>query len=138
MHRGAHPHDVHVSDVGGRTKGIFMRRTVGALGLGVLALIGAPPAARAESLFSLSGKIGLADGAIPAGTKVKFQVDLDRNGKFESFETLAASVAADGSYKLKYDLSPTSVDFQFIKAATEIIATYKKDGFDGLLPADPA
>jgi MYXO-CTERM domain-containing protein len=131
-----HPHAAHVPSVGGHTKGNCMRWTLGALGLGIFALA-APPAAHAESLFSLSGKVALANGALPLGTKVKFQVDLDRNGKLESFETLSANVGADGSYKLKYELSPTSVDFEFIKAATEIVATYKKDGFDGLLKGGP-
>lgn len=114
-----------------------MTLTQRTLALGILSLASIPAAARADSLFAVSGKIALADGVVAAGTKIKFQVDLDRNGKLESFETLSASAGADGSYKLKYELDPTKVDLQFVKAAAEIIATYKKDGLDGLLKGGP-
>jgi hypothetical protein len=80
-------------------------------GLGCFASAGS---AHAETLFSFSGQVALADGVAPAGVKVKLQVDLDRNGRLDSFETLSANVAGDGSYDLKYDLNPKDVDLKFL------------------------
>jgi len=92
-----------------------MRRTnalrVLMCGLGCCA-VAAP--AQAETLFSFSGQVALADGIAPEGVKVKLQVDLDRNGKLDNFETLSAKVAADSSYTLRYELRPQDVDLKFL------------------------
>ncbi|MFT3925487.1 MAG: hypothetical protein QM778_23310 [Myxococcales bacterium] len=112
-------------------------RTQAAWLLGVLALGSFSDTARADSIFSLSGKVALGDGGSAAGTRVQFQVDSDRNGKLESWETLSAKVGADGKYVLAYELNPTKVDFQFIKIATQVVAEYEKGGFDGLLSRGP-
>ncbi len=115
-----------------------MRRTnaLGALmcGLGCYAVAGS---AQATTLFSFSGQVGLADGVAPGGVKVKLQVDLDRNGKLDSFETLSAKVASDGSYTLAYDLNPSDVDLKLLKFVSGVVADYEARGFESLLDDGP-
>jgi hypothetical protein len=115
-----------------------MRRmnALGALmcGLGCYAIAGS---AHAATLFSFSGQVGLADGVAPDGVKVKLQVDLDRNGKLDSFETLPAKVASDGSYTLSYDLNPSDVDLKFLKFVSGVVADYEARGFESLLDDGP-
>ena len=103
-------------------------------GLGCSVVAGS---ARAETLFSLSGQVALADGLAPDGVKVKLQVDLDRNGKLDSFETLSGSVAKDGSYALEYDLDPKDVDLKLVTFVAQVIADYQARGFDSLLDDGP-
>lgn len=93
--------------------------------------------ADAETLFSFSGKVALADGVAPDGVKIKLQVDLDRNGKLQSFETVSATTASDGSYTLQYDIDPKDVDFEFIKFASQLVAAYQQRGFEALLDDGP-
>jgi MYXO-CTERM domain-containing protein len=115
-----------------------MRRTIAfralLCGLGCCAAAGS---AQAETLFSFSGQVALADGLAPDGVKVKLQVDLDRNGKLDSFETLSAKVASDGSYTLKYDLNPKDVDLKFLTFVGGVIADYQARGFESLLDDGP-
>ncbi len=92
---------------------------------------------QAETLFSLSGQVAMADGLTPAGVKVKLQLDLDRNGKLESYETLNATVAQDGSYALNYDLDPADVDLKFLQFVGKLVASYQARGFDALLDGGP-
>src|SRR5690242_9873032 len=92
---------------------------------------------RAETLFSFSGQVALADGLAPDGVKVKLQVDLDRNGKLDSFETLSARVASDGSYSLAYDLDPKDVNLELLSFVSRVLADYQARGFDSLLDDGP-
>jgi hypothetical protein len=103
-------------------------------GLGCLSLSGL---ASAETLFSLSGQVGMADGSSPQGVKAKLQLDLNRDGKLESFETLSATVAPDGSYVLRYDLEPSDVDLEFVAFVGGLIADYQARGFEALLDDGP-
>jgi hypothetical protein len=103
-------------------------------GVGCLSLA---PGADAATLFSASGQVALADGVAPDGVKVKLQVDLDRNGRLDSFETLSGTVAADGSYTLKYDLNPKDVDLKFLTFVSKVVADYQARGFDSLLDDGP-
>jgi hypothetical protein len=68
---------------------------------------------------------------------VKLQVDLDRNGRLDSFETLSGTVAKDGSYTLKYDLNPKDVDLKLVSFVGQVIAGYQARGFDSLLDDGP-
>jgi MYXO-CTERM domain-containing protein len=102
-----------------------------------LALGAGSGTAQAETLFSFSGQVALADGVAPDGVKVKLQVDLDRNGRLDSFETLSANVASDGSYTLKYALDPKDVDLKFLTFVSGVIADYQARGFDSLLDDGP-
>ncbi len=115
-----------------------MRRknALGALmcGLGCFAVAGS---AQAVTLFSFTGQVGLADGVAPDGVKVKLQVDLDRNGKLDSFETLSAKVARDGTYTLSYNLDPKDVDLKFLKFVSGVVAKYEARGFESLLDDGP-
>jgi MYXO-CTERM domain-containing protein len=104
------------------------------LGLGCFGF--ASPAG-AVTLFDLSGRVALTDGVAPGGVKAKLQVDLDRNGKLESFETLSAKVASDGSYTLKYELDPKDVDLKFLSFASKVVADYEARGFESLLDDGP-
>lgn len=88
-------------------------------------------------MFSFSGRVALADGVAPDGVKVKLQVDLDRNGKLQSFETVSATTASDGSYTLQYDIDPKDVDFELVKFASQLVAAYEQRGFDALLDGGP-
>jgi MYXO-CTERM domain-containing protein len=88
-------------------------------------------------LFSFSGQVALADGVAPDGVKVKLQVDLNRDGKLESFETLSGTVASDGRYALEYDLDPKDVDLKLISYVSGVIADYEARGFDSLLDDGP-
>lgn len=103
-------------------------------GLGCCA---ASVSAQAETLFSFSGQVALADGLAPGGVKVKLQVDLDRNGRLDSFETLSGKVASDGSYALAYDLNPKDVDLKFLTFVGGVIADYQARGFESLLDDGP-
>jgi hypothetical protein len=96
-------------------------------GLGCWAVAGP---ARAATLFSFSGQVALDDGDAPDGVKIKLQVDLDRNGKLESFETLSGTVAKDGSYALEYDLDPKDVALKLISYVSGVIADYDARGFE--------
>lgn len=79
----------------------------------------------------------MADGALPSGVKAKLQLDLNRNGSFESYETLNGTLAEDGSYSLEYNLNPTDVDLKFLKFATTLIESYDARGFEALLDDGP-
>lgn len=96
----------------------------------------AGPAA-AEELFSFSGRVALADGVTPEGTRAKLQVDLDRDGKLESFETVTATVGADGSYELSYELDVKDVDLELVKVVSRVVADYQARGFESLLDDGP-
>jgi MYXO-CTERM domain-containing protein len=115
-----------------------MRRTsfVAALLCG-LSFWGVAGSARAATLFSFSGQVALADGVAPDGVKVKLQVDLDRNGRLDSFETLSGSVASDGSYSLKYDIDPKDVDLKLVAFVGKVVAAYQARGFESLLDDGP-
>jgi len=102
-----------------------------------LGISGAVSVAHAEKLFSMSGQVALADGLAPGGVKVKLQLDLNRNAKLESYETLNATVAEDGSYSLDYDLEPKDVDLEFLKFAAGLVADYQARGFEALLDGGP-
>ncbi len=111
-------------------------RVFGAFALGLCCLV-AEKSAGAETLFSMSGQVAMLDGAAPEGTKLKLQVDVDRNGDLDSFETLTATVGADGTYQLNYDLDPTDVDLEFVQFAAELVADYNTRGFEALLDDGP-
>jgi MYXO-CTERM domain-containing protein len=85
----------------------------------------------------MSGRVGLADGLAPDGVKIKLQVDLDRNGKLESYETLSASVRGDGNYTVDYELDPRDVDLEFVQFAATLVADYQARGFEALLDDGP-
>jgi hypothetical protein len=93
--------------------------------------------ASAAPLLELSGKVALADGAVPTGTKVKLGVDLNRDNEIQEFESLTGSANADGSYQVGYDLDPSDVDLEFIAYATEVVAKYQTDGFESLIEDGP-
>lgn len=93
--------------------------------------------AAAENLLGVSGRVALADGLTPAGVKVKLQVDLNRNAKLESFETVSANVTADGSYTVQYDVDPKDVDLKLFKFVAELVADFQARGFDSLLDDGP-
>ena len=105
----------------------------------VLAMVcfGAVRAAHAKTLFSVSGQVAMADGALPSGVHAKLQLDLNRNGSLESYETLNGTVGEDGSYSLDYDLNPADVDLKFLQFATTLIANYNARGFEALLDNGP-
>jgi len=95
--------------------------------------------ARAEAapLLDLSGKVALLDGATPEGVRVALGLDLDRDGKFSSFEMLNASVGPDGSFRVEYSPDPTQVDFDFIRFVTRLAADFRARGFDAVLADGP-
>ena len=112
------------------------QRIVSGLLLG-LGFWGLTPAAHAEKLFSLSGRVALADGAAPDGVKVKLQVDLDRNGKLDSFETITGKVDKTGAYSIDYELNPQDLSLDLIKYASRVVSAYQQRGFDSLLDGGP-
>jgi MYXO-CTERM domain-containing protein len=79
----------------------------------------------------------MADGLSPQGVKAKLQLDLNRDGKLDSFETLSATVAPDGSYALRYELEPGDVDLEFVAFVGGLIADYQARGFEALLDDGP-
>ena len=93
--------------------------------------------ARAAPLLDIRGQLTLADGALPTGATAKLQVDLDRNGKFDKFETLSAKVGDDGNYSLAYELDPTKVDLEFVTFVAKIVADFKVRGLDALISDGP-
>jgi len=93
--------------------------------------------ARAEKLFDISGHVALGDAQVPKGVKVRLQVDLDRNHKLDSFESVSGTVGSDGTYKLAYDLEPKDVDFEFVQFALKLVAAYQARGFEALLDKGP-
>ena len=99
--------------------------------------LGGARSARAATIFSISGQVTLADGALPSGVKAKLQLDLNRNGNLESYETLNGTVAEDGSYSLEYDLNPADVDLKFLQFVTTLIAKYQARGFEAVLDDGP-
>ncbi len=113
----------------------MMRKSALSLALGLVSTC--TFSASAAPLLELSGKVALADGAVPTGTKVKLGVDLNRDNEIQEFESLTGSVNADGSYQVGYDLDPSEVDLEFITYATEVVAKYQTDGFDSLIEDGP-
>jgi hypothetical protein len=108
------------------------------LGAGVIAALGfSAGTASAETVFALSGRVGLLDGATPAGTTVRLKLDLDRDGKFSSFETLSGKVDESGNYRLTYDLDPRDVDFDLIEYVAKLLLAYETRGFEALLDQGP-
>jgi hypothetical protein len=93
--------------------------------------------AGAATIFSVSGQVAMADGALPSGVKAKLQLDLNRNGSLESYETLNGTVGEDGSYSLTYDLNPADVDLKFVQFAATIVANYEARGLESLLDDGP-
>ncbi|MDF3069528.1 MAG: hypothetical protein K0R38_5129 [Polyangiaceae bacterium] len=95
------------------------------------------PSVAAEELLSFTGRVALADGVAPDGVKVKLQVDLDRDGKLQSFETVSATTAADGSYDVRYEIDAKDVDLELVKLVASVVAEYQARGFDSLLDDGP-
>ncbi|HEY8944953.1 MAG TPA: hypothetical protein VIM73_11860, partial [Polyangiaceae bacterium] len=93
--------------------------------------------AHAAPLFGLSGKVALLDGATPEGVKVSVGLDLDRNGKLDSFEMLSASVAPDGRYRVEYSPDPRDVDLEFVAFVTRLAADVQASGFEAVLDGGP-
>jgi len=79
----------------------------------------------------------MADGALPSGVKARLQLDLNRNGSLESYETLNGTVGEDGGYSLDYDLNPADVDLKFLQFAATLVANYEARGFEALLDNGP-
>lgn len=94
-------------------------------------------AVSAAPLVELSGRIALADGTVPTGTRVKLGVDLNRDNEISSFEALTGTVNASGSYSVAYELDPTDVDLEFISFAASLVADYEARGFDALIDDGP-
>lgn len=94
-------------------------------------------AAGAAPLFDLSGRVELLDGVTPDGVRVVLGLDLDRDGDLNSFETVNATVASDGSYRLDYTPDPTKVDFEFIQFVAGLLADYEARGFEAVLDDGP-
>jgi MYXO-CTERM domain-containing protein len=94
-------------------------------------------AAGAQNLVDLTGQVRLGDGLSPRGTRIRLEVDLDRNGKFSSFETLTATAGDDGAYTVRYSVDPRDVDLQFISFVTQLLADFQTRGFDALLDGGP-
>ncbi len=113
----------------------MMRKSALSLALGLVSTC--TFTASAAPLLELSGKVAMADGAVPTGTKVKLGVDLNRDNEIQEFESLTGSVNADGSYQVGYDLDPSDVDLEFIAYATEVVAKYQTDGFESLIEDGP-
>jgi MYXO-CTERM domain-containing protein len=108
------------------------------LGTGVLAALAlSAGSASAEQVFAVSGRVGLADGAVPSGTTVRLKLDLDRDGEFSSFETLSGKVDDSGTYSLSYDLDPSDVDFEFIEFVAGLLIEYEARGFEALIDQGP-
>jgi hypothetical protein len=91
----------------------------------------------AAPLLDLSGRVELLDGVAPDGVRVVLGLDLDRDGDLNSFETVTATVASDGSYKLDYTPDPTKVDFEFIQFVAELLSEYEARGFEAALDDGP-
>jgi MYXO-CTERM domain-containing protein len=102
-----------------------------------LCLVGLVNDARAEPLFHLSGHVAMADGLVPEGTRAKLQVDLNRNGELEKFETLSGTVGPGGAYELTYNLKAKDLDLDVIAFAVELLAEFNARGFDALLDEGP-
>jgi hypothetical protein len=100
-------------------------------------LVCSSSAAGAAPLFDLSGRVEMLDGVAPDGVRVVLGLDLDRDGDLNSFETINATVASDGSYRLDYTPDPTSVDFEFIQFVAELLAEYEARGFEAALDDGP-
>ena len=113
-----------------------MRTALFAAGI-VGAVVLASSTAQAVPVLELSGKVALADGAVPEGTTVRLKVDLDRDGEFASYETLSARVDGSGNYVLSYDLDPTDVDLEFVVFVGGLVAEYESRGFEALLDDGP-
>jgi MYXO-CTERM domain-containing protein len=106
----------------------------------ILALAtGVSATAGAEPLLDLSGRVALLDGVVPEGVRVTLGLDLDRDGKLNSFELVEAEVAADGSYAVSYspDPDPFKVDPKFLQFVVELAADYEARGFDAVLDDGP-
>jgi hypothetical protein len=103
----------------------------------VLFVCFAPGVARADNILNIAGRAGLSNGEPPTGIKVTLQVDLDRNGVFDSFETVGATADAMGNYNISYSLDPSSVDLKFVTFVVDLLAKYRSGGFDALLGSGP-
>ncbi|HEV8550925.1 MAG TPA: hypothetical protein VGQ57_17885 [Polyangiaceae bacterium] len=98
--------------------------------------------ALAEPLVDLTGRVALLDGAVPGGVRLTLGIDIDRDGKLNSFELVQASVADDGSYAASYEpeTDPTKYgldDLKFAKFIATLVADYEARGFDALLDDGP-
>lgn len=103
---------------------------------GVLVLCSSS-AAWAAPLFDLSGRVQLLDGVAPDGVRVVLGLDLDRDGDLNSFETINATVASDGSYRVDYTPDPSKVDLEFLQFVGELLAEYQARGFEAALDDGP-
>src|SRR5215831_21018652 len=101
-----------------------MRRTSWAF-LTFAGLFAVSGGASAKPLLDLSGRVALLDGEVPGGVHVTLGLDLDRDGKLNSFELVEADVADDGSYAVSYTPDPTKVDLKFLQFVTRLAADYQ-------------
>jgi hypothetical protein len=103
----------------------------------VLFVCFAPRVAHADTILNLVGRVGLGDAQPPTGVQIKLQIDLDRNGTFDSFETVTATSDSTGNYSVSYGLDPSTVDLNFVTFVVGLLAKYRSGGFDALLGSGP-
>jgi MYXO-CTERM domain-containing protein len=93
--------------------------------------------ANAAPFLDLTGRVALLDGVAPNGVRVTLGLDLDRDGRLNSFELANADVAADGSYAVSYSPDIGDVDLKFAQFMVELIGEYEARGFEALLDDGP-
>jgi MYXO-CTERM domain-containing protein len=106
-------------------------------GLGVLFALTIAEHGQAQELLNVSGRVALLDGTNAQGTRVELGIDVDRDGDLNSFEIVTATVGSNGRYTLRYQPSPTDVDFEFIQTVAQLLADYQARGFEALLDDGP-
>lgn len=112
-------------------------RKLGRVSCATVLVLCSSSTAWAAPLFDLSGKVQMLDGVAPDGVRVVLGLDLDRDGELNSFETINASVASDGSYRVDYTPDPTDVDLEFLQFVAELLAEYEARGFEAALDDGP-
>src|SRR5687768_17481013 len=86
--------------------------------------------ANAAPFLDLTGRVALLDGVAPNGVRVTLGLDLDRDGRLNSFELANADVAADGSYAVSYSPDIGDVDLEFARFVSELLLAYEARGFE--------
>jgi MYXO-CTERM domain-containing protein len=93
--------------------------------------------ADAAPFLDLTGRVALLDGVAPNGVRVTLGLDLDRDGRLNSFELANADVAADGSYAVSYSPDIDDVDLKFARFVADLLLAYEARGFEALLDDGP-
>lgn len=86
----------------------------------------------AAALIDLSGRVDLLDGASAEDVKIRLGVDLNRDGKFDSFEELRGETLSDGSFRLQYEPQIDDISFEFLGEVSKLISDIKSRGFEAI------